>query len=388
MTNFLEETNHISHSYGQPLALNGEKNGNGTLQNTLSTYRALLSLTSDLCCIIQQNGSIKEVSASFLKTLGYSKDEIQNQHWIEFVHPYDEKQVRQFLCIGDNSEKKPTNVRYRFRKKNGRYIWLRGNCKIIAGNSHEMYLVICSQDLTKKLKKDQVIQQQQQELEQCKAELENFTYLASHDLQEPLRIITSYLQLLESRYKKTLDQDGMSFIGYTMEAANHMKQMVRDLQVYSCITRKYQHEELLNLNDVLANALHILRDDIMANAADIQIDYLPSVKCNKALMLLIWQNIISNAIKYRSEQELSIQISVKELPKKWVISIADNGIGIEEKYHQTIFEPFERLHGRKQSGNGIGLAIVKKILERYGQRIWIKSRIDQGTTFYFTLPKS
>lgn len=387
MINFTEEIVRLSHPDDQPVANNGENHGIGLHLSVVATDQVFLSLTSDLCCIVHKNGSINRVNASFLKISGYAEKEVLHGLWFDFIHPQDTRKSQRLLHTKSNSGKKPTSVSYRFRKKNGRYVWLKSNSKIVSGNGQETCIVICSQDITKEKKSAQRMHDQRKELELYKAELENFTYLASHDLQEPLRVISSYLQLLEKRYKKLFDQDGIDFINYTIDGADRMKVMIRDLLIYSRINRKYQDEEPVDMNKVLEDVQNKLKHDIAVNNAVIHADRLPTVRCNESLMVLVWQNLISNAIRFRSEKEVAINIRVKEQPKQWIIAVEDNGIGIEKKYHQKIFEPFERLHGRKYAGTGMGLAIAKKILERYGGRIWINSQPGQGTTFCFALRK-
>jgi len=388
MINFTGETVRLSHPDDQSATYNGENYGNGLHLSVVATYQTLLSLTSDLCCVVHKNGSIKGVNASFLKISGYAEEEVLPRRWFDFIHPQDTRKSQRLLHTNSNSGEKPTSVSYRFRKKNGRYVWLKSNSRIVPGKGQEMCIVICSQDVTKEKKSAQRMHDQCKELEMYKAELENFTYLASHDLQEPLRVVTSYLQLLEKRYKKLFDQDGIDFINYTIDGADRMKVMIRDLLVYSRINRKYQDEELVDMNKVLEGVQNKLKHDIAVNKVMIYADRLPTVRYNEALMVLVWQNLISNAIRFRSEKEVAINIRVKEQAKQWIIAVEDNGIGIEKKYHQKIFEPFERLHGRKYAGTGMGLSIVRKILERYGGRIWINSQPGQGATFCFALRKS
>ena len=383
----MEETVRLSRPDDQPVTNNGGNHGSGLHLSVEAVYQALLSLTSDLCCVVHKNGSINGINASFLKISGYAEKEVLHRLWFDFVHPQDTRKSQRLLHTKSNSGEKPTSVSYRFRKKNGRYVWLKSNSRIVPGNGQKMCIVICSQDITKEKKSAQRKHDQGKELALYKAELENFTYLASHDLQEPLRVISSYLQLLEKRYKKLFDQDGIDFINYTIDGADRMKVMIRDLLVYSRINRKYKDEEPVDMNKVLEDVQNKLKHDIAVNKAVIRADRLPTVRCNESLIVLVWQNLISNAIRFRSEKEVVITIRVKEQPKQWIIAVEDNGIGIEKKYHQKIFEPFERLHGRKYAGTGMGLAISKKILERYRGRIWINSQPGQGTTFCFALRK-
>ena len=237
MINLTEEIVRLSHPDDQPVANNEENHGIGLHLSVGAAAQVFLSLTSDLCCIVHKNGSINRVNASFLKISGYAEKEVLHGLWFDFIHPQDIRKSQRLLHTKSNSGKKPTSVSYRFRKKNGRYVWLKSNSRMISGNGQETYIVICSQDITKEKRSAQRMHDQHKELELYKAELENFTYLASHDLQEPLRVISSYLQLLEKRYKKFFDQDGIDFINYTIDGADRMKVMIRDLLIYSRINR-------------------------------------------------------------------------------------------------------------------------------------------------------
>lgn len=388
MINFLKETAHFSHPHDPTPSHKLENNGKRSHSDLALTYQAFLSLTADLCCIVHENGNIQEVNASFMKILGYSEEEVLQHPLINFIHFQDITQFKPLLSTHNKSSKKPTSVSYRFKKKNGRYLCLKSKCSMVSGNDQEKYFIICSQNITQEKKRTQLIHDQHRQIETYKEELENFTYLASHDLQEPLRVITSYLQLLEKRYKNQLDRDATDFIQYTVDGADRMKVMIQDLLVYSRINRKYQDEELVDLNKILEGVQNKLKNEFTANKVAIHTDQLPTVQFNASLMGYVWQNLISNAIKFRSEEEVKIDIRVREQAKQWLIMIHDNGKGIEKKYYQRIFEPFERLHGRKYAGTGMGLPIVKKILERYKGRIWVEAQPGQGTTFYFTLRKS
>ncbi len=388
MINSLEETVHFSHSHELSVTQNGKNKKTVSYLNSATTYQTFFSLTTDLCCIVHKNGSVQEVNASLLKNTGYAAEEILHRPFENFIHPQDIPYFKSLFSTNNKSGRKPTSVSYRFKKKNGRYLYLKSKSSMVTDGDQKKYLIICSQNITQEKKSTQLIHDQHRQIENYKEELENFTYLASHDLQEPLRVIISYLQLLEKRYKNQLDQDATDFIQYTVEGADRMKVMIQDLLVYSRINRKYQDEKAVDMNKVLEGVQNKLKKEFAANNVVIRTDHLPTVQFNDSLMGHVWQNLLSNALKFRAEKGVEINIKVKEQSKQWTIAIYDNGKGIEKKYHQRIFEPFERLHGRKYAGTGMGLPIVKKILERYNERIWVDSQPGQGATFYFTLRKA
>ena len=232
------------------------------------------------------------------------------------------------------------------------------------------------------------LQRRAAELAEANAQLEQFAYVASHDLQEPLRMITSYLQLVEKRYKGKLDSDAEEFIEYAVDGAARMKRMINDLLAYSRVTSVGQPLELTHCEDVLANALANLEIAIRDDDALVTYDPLPTVMGNSTQLMALLQNLIGNAIKFRSEQQPCIHISAEQTENEWLFSIRDNGIGIAPEHWEKIFDIFSRLHSRdKYPGSGIGLAICKKVVEQHGGRIWIESQPGSGTTFFFTIPR-
>ncbi|MFA5500984.1 MAG: PocR ligand-binding domain-containing protein, partial [Candidatus Omnitrophota bacterium] len=218
--------------------------------------------------------------------------------------------------------------------------------------------------------------------------LEQFAYVASHDLQEPLRIMGNYSQLLEKRYKNKLDQDADVFIGYIVSSAKHMQKLITDLLTYSRIGKLDESVNKVDCNSILGKVIISLTPLIEDARAIITHDHLPVSLCNETTFVQLFQNLITNAIKFRKESEQPrIHIGAKMHNDEWLFSVRDNGIGIDDKYKDKIFMIFQRLHGRdKYPGTGIGLSICKKIVEGYGGRIWMESKVGDGSVFYFTIP--
>lgn len=240
-----------------------------------------------------------------------------------------------------------------------------------------------------------------QELARSNAELEQFAYIASHDLQEPLRMVTSYLQLLERRYKNQLDARADEFIAYAVDGAQRMQTLINDLLNYSRVSTRGQPFVPVNCNKVVERAIANLQLAITETHAVITTDPLPEVIADTTQLAQVFQNLIGNAIKFRGEKSPQIHITATKnstetnqensnlIPSEneWLFSVRDNGIGLESQYAERIFVIFQRLHSRsKYPGNGIGLAICKKIIERHGGRIWMESKPGQGSIFYFTIP--
>jgi signal transduction histidine kinase len=236
---------------------------------------------------------------------------------------------------------------------------------------------------------DAVLQNQKQDLIRSNDELQQFAYVASHDLQEPLRMITSYLELLERRYKGQLDTRADKFIGYAVDGATRMQILINDLLKYSRVGTQGQNFEPVDCEKVLQNVLTNLQVAIAENNAVITHSPLPPVNADVTQLTQLFQNLIGNALKFRREEPPQIHVGVEWTNGKWLFSVRDNGIGIESQYTNRIFVIFQRLHSRAEySGTGMGLAICKKIVERHGGKLWVESNPGEGSTFYFTLPDS
>ena len=225
------------------------------------------------------------------------------------------------------------------------------------------------------------------ELTRSNVELERFAYVSSHDLQEPLRMVTLYSQLLERRYKDSLDSDADDFIGYIVENAKRMKQLIDDLLEYSRVSSQAKEFENVDIEKILDIVLTNLSVPIAENNAKITYEPLPTAYVDKNQMLQVFQNLITNAIKFRGDKSPEINISAQREQTEWIFSISDNGIGIKPEHQKQIFDVFKRLHTREEyPGTGIGLSIVKKIINQHGGNIWVESELGKGSTFYFKIP--
>lgn len=226
----------------------------------------------------------------------------------------------------------------------------------------------------------------EQKLEHSVRELEQFAYVASHDLREPLRMVASYVKLLERRYAGQLDDDARTFIHYAVDGANRMQTLIEDLLDYSRVGAGPAELEPIHAEQALADATQNLQEAIKESAAKITHDPLPIVSADQTQLTRVFQNLLANAIKFRADKTPEIHISVAPEHGQWKFSVKDNGIGIKEDYQARIFKIFKRLHSRDDyEGTGIGLAVVQKIVQRHGGQIWIKSAEGEGATFYFTL---
>jgi len=226
------------------------------------------------------------------------------------------------------------------------------------------------------------------ELERSNMELEQFAYVASHDLQEPLRMVSSYTQLLAERYEGQLDDKARKYIDYAVDGAVRMQRLINDLLIYSRINTKGKTPELIDSGAVLGEALRNLAVAVEESRATIVNDDLPTVRADAGQLSQLFQNLIGNAIKFRSADLPRIRVSARDHGQEWCFSVQDNGIGIDPQHADKVFVIFQRLHTRQEyPGTGIGLALCKRIAERHGGRIWFESESGKGSTFYFTLPK-
>ncbi|CAA7618692.1 ATP-binding protein [Magnetospirillum sp. SS-4] len=251
--------------------------------------------------------------------------------------------------------------------------------------------VLVFRDITQRLETEHALMAQADELARSNADLEQFAYVASHDLREPLRQVASYVSLLERRYGERLDEDGIEFIRFARDGAKRMNQLIIDLLEFSRIGHQSQAEETVPLDDAVDQAISNLAPHIAESAASVErSNHLPVIRAVREDMIRLFQNLIGNALKYRdSTRSPVVRISARLEETDWVIEVSDNGIGISPEYHDKIFGIFQRLHTRdKFDGTGIGLAICKKIIERLGGRIRLHSIPGQGSSFHIVLPRT
>ena len=267
----------------------------------------------------------------------------------------------------------------------------------VSGKDEISKLSIAFNQMTKKLQETLVSrdklseeikerQRVEEDLKRSNTELENFAYVASHDLQEPLRMVSSYTMLLEKRYKDKLDSDANDFINYAVDGAKRMQQLINDLLEYSRIGTHTKSFNIVDMETVFQNSINNLQLSINESKAIITHENLPSVIGDEGRLTQLLQNLIANALKFTNKESVAVHVSARQDKEFWVFSVRDNGIGIDKQYFKKIFVIFQRLQGVKYKGTGIGLAIAKKIIDTHSGKIWVESELGAGSTFYFTLP--
>ena len=247
-------------------------------------------------------------------------------------------------------------------------------------------------DITERKNNEEELRNLAENLMRSNRELEQFAYVASHDLQEPLRMVSSYTQLLATRYGDRLDQDAREFIDYAVDGANRMQRLIQDLLAFSRVTTRGGELTEVDTKQILTEALKNLQVAIPESGAVVSSGNLPHVMGDSSQIVMLFQNLISNALKFRDpERRTNVRVEAEKTPDHdgfLTFMVSDNGIGIEDKFFDRIFVIFQRLHGRREyPGTGIGLALCKRIVERHGGRIWLESTFGTGTTFFFTLPR-
>ncbi len=272
-------------------------------------------------------------------------------------------------------------------KKDGTHFWCYAGCSLFDHAEYGKVIIAIHTDITKRKIAEEKLNKAYKDLERSNKELEQFAYISSHDLQEPLRTIYGYAELLESNYKGRLDTDADEFIEYITTGAKRMQQMINDLLALSRISTRGKEFVPVNIERILRIVTQNLQSLIDKNQAIITYDPVPTITADDSQMIQLFQNLIDNAIKFRREEIPKVHISCMRKNEEWLFSVKDNGIGIDKNQFKKLFIIFQRLHSREEyPGTGIGLAICKKIVERHGGRIWLESDIRVGSTFYFAIP--
>jgi PAS domain S-box-containing protein len=319
-----------------------------------------------------------EVNRSFERMTGLKREAIVGKTVLEILPNIERCWIEQYGKVALSGE--PASFENYSRELNKYFA-------VEAYSPHKGQFAVVVSDITERKIREDLLQRMTEDLRRSNKELEQFAYIASHDLQEPLRMVASYLQLLERRYKGKLDNNADEFISYAVDGAVRMQRMINDLLSYSRIGTREKVTEPVDSNKVLSDVLASLRLHIEETKAKITFDPLPVVMANASELAQVFQNLINNAIKFHGNNPPEIHLRAEQNEHAWLFSVQDNGIGLAPEYADKIFALFKRLHSASRyPGSGIGLTICKKIIESRNGRIWVESEPDKGSVFYFTIP--
>lgn len=322
--------------------------------------------------------------------LGYSEDEIGDDpdEWVRRIHPDDRPMCLETVRAYQSGEIPQYEVEHRLLGKDGSYRWILARATVVRDTEGRPYRMVGSHiDITDRKTAEERLKSMAEALKQSNRDLEQFAYTASHDLQEPLRMMSSYLQLLRQQYREQLPPHAQTLIDLSLESGRRMQQLTNDLLAYSRVQTRPIDFQPVDLGEVFDEAVENLQLAIAENGATVTRDELPAVLGDHSQLVQLLQNLIGNGIKFHREEPPRVHVSAERSGDFWTLSVGDNGIGIESEYAETVFEVFQRLHtSDAYPGTGIGLAVCKRIVQRHGGRIWFESEVGKGTTFFFTLP--
>jgi len=351
-------------------------------------YRGLLEAAPDAMVVVSQAGEIVLLNVQAEKQFGYRRDKLLGQKVTNIIPVgFAERLIADGLRSSEDAlaQQIGTGIELNGQRQDGSQFPI--ELMLSPLESPEGTLVTAAiRDISVRKKAEAHLLQKVEELNRSNEELGQFAYIASHDLQEPLRMVASYTQLLSRRYKGKLDADADEFIAFAVDGASRMQRLIQDLLAYSRVGTKGKELGDIASEDAFEQALVNLRGAIADSGAVVTHDALPRVVADERQLTQLFQNLVGNAIKYQNAGIPRIHIAAKNGGKRWTFSVKDNGLGIDSQYFDKIFGMFQRLHKREEfAGTGIGLAICKKIVERHGGNISVESQPGHGSTFRFTL---
>jgi PAS domain S-box-containing protein len=355
------------------------------LKNAERQLRTVMESSPLGMYVTDADGKCTYTNPAWQRIAGMTLEQSLGDGWGGALHPDDRQRVYAEWSAAAASNRSYRSE-HRFLRPGGSVAWTRVHAAEMQDAGHIVGYVGMVEDISEKHLLDVALAQKAEELARSNGELEQFAYVASHDLQEPLRMVTSYTQLLRKRYSERFDEDASEFMDYIVEGGQRMQTLITDLLELSRVNTTQRALEPVDFARVLDDSLAMLKMRIAETGALIGHDPLPVVSGDARQLGQVMLNLIGNALKFRGSETPQIHISAQREEGTWHIAVADNGIGIDARYFERIFVIFQRLHTRSEyAGTGIGLAICKKIVERHGGRIWVESVIGKGTTFHFTL---
>ncbi len=358
------------------------------LREEFAFARKLIDTLHDCVIILNTELNIQTANWSFFEAFDVAESETIGQPFCELGDGRWSNAELQKLLDGIISEEvEIRDFRLNFDFPNTGKQTLQINARRLVHN-HQPWIVLAIENITRRLLETQELERFNTELLRSNEELEQFAFLAAHDLQAPLQTIISYLNLLVERYEGRLDHDANDFFEFTIDSATHLQKMTQGLLSLARVNQQAPQFELVDCQQIVDDVLNSLTPAIDAAQAVISNDTLPTVVGDRTQLTHLFQNLIDNAIKFRGEKPPQIHIGIREHTDEWHFSVQDDGVGIEPQYIEGIFEQFRRAHHHTDyAGSGLGLTIAKKIVERHGGRIWVESTPGKHTVFYFSIAK-
>lgn len=350
----------------------------------------VIDLAPDAVIVFNDQGVISKWNLKAETIFGWKAEEIIGKHFYEFITPQSHVEVYKraldiFVKTG-KSQSLNESVEINAFNKQGKEFMVSYTMSSTNVGGKQLFIGF-ARDVTDKIKIQEELDKKTKELSRSNTELEQFAYIASHDLQEPLRTVTSYLELLEKRYRDKLDVNAKEFIHFAVDGSSRMRVLIQSLLEYSRVNR-VKPFEWIDTNQVISDVIKNLEVSVKENSATFKTEILPKIYGDHVLINQLFQNLIENSIKFKGAGPPEISISGMEKNNEYLFSVKDNGIGIKKENFPRLFIIFQRLHTPEEyPGVGMGLAICKKIVERHGGKIWLESEIGQGSTFYFTIRK-
>lgn len=354
------------------------------LKESEKQYRLLAENSRDIICVHQPDGTVEYISPAGERILGFKEEEMIGRRPYEIVHPDDKAVIRSLDLSSAEHSSIQHPIHYRIKDKYGDYHWIETVFKPLNGSGK---VLTQSRDIRRSKGYQTELEQRSKELQRSNADLETFAFVSSHDMKEPLRMISNYMQLLKKRHGEKLDKEANEYIDYANRGAVTLQRLIQDLLAYSRITRTEIKKEAVSLAKVVNEAVGNV--DILIKERHATVKYAGDcqVSTDASLLVLVLQNLIENGVKYNQANTPTIEISCSKETQWVTVAVKDNGEGIAEHHQQRIFEPFHRLHTKAEiPGTGLGLSICKRIIERLGGKLWLQSELGKGTTFYFSLP--
>ena len=348
--------------------------------------RSLLETSLDALVTISAEGEITDVNTATEKIAGLSRERLIGSDFSDYFTEPDMARAGYQKVF---AEGQVTDYPLAVRHTSGAITEVLYNASVYRNEQGTVLGVFAAaRDITQRKRAEDKLRGVLAELERSNKDLEQFASIASHDLQEPLRMVASYTQLLAERYEGQLDEKAKKYIAYVVEGAVRMQRLVNDLLAYSRVGTRGNPIEPTDAGRVLGQAIGDLATAIEESRAIVTNEDLPMVRADASQLVQVFQNLLANAIKFRGEDFPRVHVSARDEGCEWVFSVRDNGIGIDRQYAERIFVIFQRLHTRQEyPGTGIGLAVCKRIVERHGGKIWVESEPGKGSTFSFTVPK-